>query len=208
MDAGGNRTRFEIRPHGAFGSWESNDRRYRKYAHDVLAEHERLCREVVDNWPGDPTKPLNQNNAPPELWRKAKERDRTADVVQIYCAMAVEGYLNFYGVLRLGQRIFDEHFERLSLVPKLQRTLMFCDHVVLETNDQLLILLRRISERRNGLVHPKTREVGSDPSSFEPTSRTLPDVAQSAVADMESFFSEFLKSVPEASNHLSEMPDA
>jgi hypothetical protein len=203
-----NRARFDVRAHGACGAWESNDRRYRGYAHSVLAEHEQLCCDVCEAWPGEPSVPLNQGNASPDLWRKAKERDRTADAVQIYCAMAVEGYLNFYGVLRLGQTIFDEHFERLGIVPKLQRLLMVCDQLVIESSDELVVVLKRIAERRNSLVHPKTREVGADPSSFSPTSKMLPDVPREAVADMEAFFSEFLKAVPEARNHLSERPDA
>ena len=58
-------------------------------------------------------------------------------MVRIYAAMAVEGFLNFYGVLRLGQNVFDEHFERLGLVPKVRALLLVCDQLDVSQQDPL-----------------------------------------------------------------------
>ena len=123
------RQQFKLRPHDPEGVWESNDGRYRTYAHQILAEHVSLCDEVLKKWPIDAGAAITDPHAYPEISELGRRRDQTADTVRIYAAMAVEGYLNFYGVLRLGQDVFDEHFERLGLVPKLRALLLTCDQL-------------------------------------------------------------------------------
>lgn len=129
------RQHCQLRPHDPEGAWESNDGRYRTYAHQLLAEHVSLCDEVRQTWPGDAAATITAPHAYPEIAVLARRRDQTADTVRIYAAMAVEGYLNFYGVLRLGQEVFDEHFERLGLVPKLRNLLLICDQLNIPKSD-------------------------------------------------------------------------
>ncbi|MCE3006442.1 MAG: hypothetical protein LW853_06385 [Rickettsiales bacterium] len=116
--------------------------------------------------------------------------------------MAVEGYLNFYGVLRLGQQAFDDHFERLGLVPKLRALLLVCDQLDVPTSDELVQHLDRVAQSRNFLVHPKTREVQGDLSAHKRTANPMPETAEKAVSSMEAFFESFIKAVPKAANHL------
>jgi hypothetical protein len=198
----GERLEFRVRPHDSQGSWESNDGRYRQYTHELLGDLECLCKEVTERWPVDPREPVRDESAHPELWKLARLRDRTSDSVRIYAAMAAEGYLNFYGVLRLGQAVFDDHFERLGLVPKVRRLLLVCDGVQIGKNDALVLLLDRLAQGRNALVHPKARELDGRPAQYRPTATKLPDVAREAARNMEAFFAEFLKAVPKAANHL------
>jgi len=173
-----------------------------------LAELELHCLEVIEKWPVPAGQPIRDEAKYPEIWKLARFRDRTSDSVQIFAAMAVEGYLNFYGVLRLGQSVFDEHFERLGLIPKLRSLLLVCDGLQIDRNDALVTLLDRLAQRRNSLVHPKTREFQGHPSQHQATAIKIPEVAREAVANMEAFFCEFLCLVPTAGKHLRKAPDA
>ena len=202
------RQKFDLRPHDPEGVWESNDGRYRTYAHQLLAEHVALCDEVLQKRPGDVGAAITNPNAYPEITALGRRRDQTADTVRIYAAMAVEGYLNFYGVLRLGNDVFAEYFERLGLVPKLRTLLLTCDQLNLPKSDPLVLALDRVARSRNALVHPKTREVVGDLSQHKRTATPAPETARSAVNNMEAFFEAFVQAVPQAANHLSRRGDA
>jgi len=195
---------IQLRPHDPEGVWESNDGRYRTYAHQLLGEHIALCDEVLRKWPADAGAPITTPVAYPEIAALARRRDQTADTVRIYAAMAVEGYLNFYGVLRLGQDVFDEHFERLGLVPKLRALLLTCDQLSIPKSDPLVLALDRVAQSRNSLVHPKTVEVVGSPSQHNGTETPTPETARAAVRDMEAFFEAFVEAIPQAENHLSQ----
>lgn len=187
---------FQLRPHFVNGLWETNDGRYREYAHELLGELERLCLEVKNGWPESEGAAIRDQSVSPELWNMCHIRDRLSDTTRIYAAMAVEGYLNFYGVLRLGQEVFDEHFERLGLVPKLRQLLLICDDLDVAKNDSIVLALDALARSRNSLVHPKTREISGEPSKYQRSSTPIPDTAREAVANMEEFFTQFVLAVP------------
>lgn len=193
---------FTLRPHDPEGVWESNDNRYRLYAHELLAEHKVLCAELIRLWPIDVDSSITNPAQYPEITKLAKKRDQSSDTARIYAAMAVEGYLNFYGVLRLGQQVFDDHFERMGLVPKLLVLLLVCDQLNVARNDPLVLLLDKVAQSRNLLVHPKATEVVGDPATCQRLSFSIPAAAEQAVANMELFFAAFVIAVPQASNHL------
>lgn len=193
---------FALRPHDPDGTWESNDGRYRLYAHELLGEHKALCADVIRLWPKDAGSAITNPLQYPEITRLAKKRDQSSDTTRIFAAMAVEGYLNFYGVLRLGQQVFDEHFERMGLVPKLRALLLFCDQLNIPRNDPLVLALDNIARSRNLLVHPKAIEVVGNPATHQRSSFPMPQTAEQAVANMELFFDAFVAAVPEAANHL------
>ena len=136
---------FKLRPHDALGTWESRDRRFRKDAHELLSELENLCSLIKESWPKEIGLVITGRDDYPELWELAKHRDRTSDMVRIYSAMAVEGFLNFYGVLRTGESTFNEHFERLGLVPKLRMLLLVCDKIDLPKTDSLVLALDQLA---------------------------------------------------------------
>lgn len=200
------RKQFAVHPHDRRGVWESNDGRYRAYAHELLGELETLCAEVFVKWPLNGSPALTDESTQPELWKLARLRDRTSDAVRIYAAMALEGFLNFYGVLRLGQVVFDEHFERLGLVPKLRKLLLVCDNLEAPKNDVLCDHLDKVAQSRNGLVHAKTKEVIGDPSSHQRSSTRVPEVARESVENMEAFFAAFVAAVPDATSYVQRTP--
>jgi len=193
---------FTPRPYDVQGVWESNDGRYRAYAHELLAHLESLCAEVLAKWPVDSGPSITDESHYPELWKLARQRDRTSDTVRIYAAMAAEGFLNFYGVLRLGQDVFDEHFERLGVVPKLRSLLLVCDQLEVPRQDPLVVCLDKLATSRNALVHPKTKEVPGDPKLHERSSTKVPEVARECVTNMDMFFERFVEAVPNAKPYL------
>jgi hypothetical protein len=138
----------------------------------------------------------------PEVWELCEPRDRTSDTVRIYAAMAVEGFLDFCGVLRLGQDVFDDHFERLGLVQEVRALLLVCDQLDVSRQDPLVICLDKLAMSKNALVHPKTREVVGDPQTHQRSSIKVPEAARECVENMEAFFQHFLEAVPDAALHL------
>jgi hypothetical protein len=193
------RTTFSLRPHDEPRGCENNVWRYFRHAHVLLEQLELKHMEVESKWPVPRDQPLISIHAQSkEVSRIIDERNHLSDSVRIYSAMAAEGFLNLYGVLRLGQEEFNSQFERLGLIPKAKMLLLVCDAISMKKGDPLLVALDEVAKSRNALVHPKSRE-------FEcyaelpprPHSRT-PDTARAAVRNMDLFFTEFLAAVPPA----------
>ena len=115
--------------------------------------------------------------------------------------MAVEGFLNYYGVVRLGENEYATHFERLGLIPKLRALLLVCDSLSVSKNDPLVTLLDRIAQRRNNLLRAKAKELPAYAPAEERPGDKIPDGARQAVSDMDAFFQEFASAVPDA-KHL------
>jgi hypothetical protein len=193
---------FQVHPHDRSGTWEANDGRYRNYAHEMLTELERLCEDVQLNWLQEIGPALKDKRLHPEQWGRVRMRDRTSDTVRIYAAMAVEGFLNFYGVLRIGQDLYDDHFERLGIVPKLRKLLLVCDGLNIPKNDPLCLDLDCLAQSRNALVHPKTKEILGNPSAHQRSFTKIPEKARESVAAMENFFTGFINVVPAAKPYL------
>lgn len=197
------RQNFTVLPIVTNGTWESNDSRYRTYAHELLAELEAICTQITAQWPIPKGEVLKEDHPQySQIEKLVLLRDRTADTVQIYAAMAVEGFLNWYGVARLGEHIFNDHFERLGLIPKLRALLLTCDSLDVAKNDPIVVALDSVATYRNALVHPKAKEVIGDPALYKRTSKKLPEVPREVVANMELFFKEFGLAVPDAAMYL------
>jgi hypothetical protein len=196
------RSKFYLRPHDESIDYASNVHRYYRDAKRLLPQLEAKCAQVHKAWPVPVDQPVRDaitNYS--DLYDLLDERDRMSDSVRIYSAMAVEGFLNLYGMLRLGEEVFNEHFERLALCPKAQMLLLVCDDVKMEKKDPLLYSLNSVAQSRNALVHPKAKEVQSMPMSTPIPHSEVPDIAVNALKNMEMFFAEFVLAVPEA-KHL------
>jgi hypothetical protein len=191
----------ELRPISSPGLWMSNDRRYRHWAHTQLGQLVTLCEKLNDIWPM-PGKAIKVKDASAELMTMIGQRDRLSDSTRIFCSMAVEGFINFYGVLRLGEECFNEHFERLGLVPKVRSILLFCDKLVIHRSAPIINLLDKVAQDRNRLVHPKTREIEIGTISGRKWGDPTPETAINTVKNMEAFFAEFLFLVPDARFHI------
>ncbi|GAA4412522.1 hypothetical protein [Quisquiliibacterium transsilvanicum] len=190
---------FKLRAHDEPLGFESNHGRYFRYAIQLLPALETKCREVLDAWPVPRDEPVRDAAEKfPDLHAMVDERDRLSDSVRVYASMAAEGFLNWYGVLRLTEAIFNENFERLALVPKAKTLLLVCDNLIIAGDDPLILALNRVAQSRNALVHPKAREISDIAAGTPRPHSRVPDTARSAVSDMEAFFAEFVAAVPDA----------
>lgn len=191
---------FSIRNHDALGYWLSEHCRFAEAARIQLKELEAIVAQVRAEWPIPASETLDGQKHP-ALWALVRRRDLLSDSVKIFSAMAVEGFLNYYGVVRLGEAEFNAHFEKLGLIPKVRTLLLMCDSLSIAESDPLIKALNRIARRRNTLVHPKAKELSGYVPASERGVSSVPEVARDAVADMEEFFREFVLAVPNA-GHL------
>jgi hypothetical protein len=109
--------------------------------------------------------------------------------------MAIEGFLNFYGVYRLSQPCFERDFASKPLFHKLQGLLHACNGVAIESTSTIAIALQVVARSRNSLVHPTASELKDGVPGRPPH---VPGEAQLVMAAMESFFAEFKRLVPDA----------
>lgn len=193
---------FPVRPIHVLGGWLVDDRRYFENAHSLLAELEEVVAEVNRLWPKPLDQPVKQRETTEAHWDLARKRDLLSDSVNVFSAMSVEAFLNFYGVLRLGPETFNRNFEWLGPVRKLKALLSLCDKIQLTKNDPIVRVLDRIARRRNSLVHPRVREVQGVSRAEDRDGDKIPEVARETVSDMVQFFREFAILVPNAAPHL------
>jgi hypothetical protein len=125
-------------------------------------------------------------------WEAADEIHALSDSVVIFAAMAVESFLNLYGVIRLGEQVYAQRYERLGPVQKLSAILATCCATQLGPQDEISAVVARLFARRNALVHPKTHEVGPDQQELLPGGTPLLPAARAAVEDMHRFHELFL----------------
>lgn len=119
----------------------------------------------------------------------------------VFAAMAVEVFLNFYGVVRLGEPFYAKNIERLGLVPKLSMIIATCTGLLLSDNDEIIKVLKKIADRRNLLVHPKAREIDIKRDGFPGETWTI-SIARKAVSDMDCFFKLFVSLDPESNSKI------
>ena len=141
---------------------------------------------------------LRDNEYSPELWALVRKRDLLSDSVRAFSAMAVEAFLNFYGVVRLGEEEYSTHFERLGPIPKLRQLLLVCDRLSIAERDPLVKTLHRVAKSRNSLVHPEAQELPGYVPAEARGGVKIPEAAREAVRDMELFFEQFVDAVPNA----------
>ena len=185
----------KVKPANRPGGWEVEGVGYRRQAHLCLLAFEQknaLLQKHLERLEGA-RKKGGTYRIPPNLLEKYRFF-RSAAVV--FSAMAVEGFLNYYGVKRLGNDFYRDNYERLNTHQKLSALVATCTGHLLPKHAELVRVLRRLTERRNALVHPKAREVlaevkDGNPRRAPPRSAVAPTPAADSVRDMERFFELF-----------------
>ena len=184
-----------VRPLGAAGAWQTSDFRYRCYARELFSELLSVVEAISRDWPPSLSEGITSREQHPDLWDRCDHRDRLSDSVRVYAAMSIEGFVNFYGVLRLGQSVYERKFLNKPLFHKLQSLLHSCDGVQIEPTSDIAIALQVVARSRNSLVHPSTQELAEGKPAMPPH---VPGEAHAVIAAMEAFFAEFKRLVPEA----------
>ena len=121
---------------------------------------------------------------------------------QIFSCMAIESFLNFYGVNQLGEDFYKRNFERLSPNQKLEALLAISVHLSLEKEDEICKVVRHMFDQRNRLVHPKAKQIEADSERIEivfGTNNPVSD-AKKMIDDMRLFFDLFRKLDPSHSS--------
>jgi hypothetical protein len=113
-------------------------------------------------------------------------------VSMLFSCMTVEAFVNLYGVLRMGDEFYKRNIERSGISQKLEVIIAIGKQELLSKNEEIALVARRMFDKRNQLVHPKTVEVNSldKISQLKPVPFLLD--AQSMVDDMKKFFEKFL----------------
>lgn len=194
--------KFILRPHDYDGSWLTKDHIYRENAHECLEHLISDVEAIKSLWPDWSINILkNARNDHFEIFEKAKSRDRNNDMAMAYSAMAIEGFINFYGVLRLGDSTFKKHIPRQPLELKLKKIVHIADELDLDSEGDLIKSLKIVAKKRNDLVHPKPQEINKDDDSVV-YGELIPDAAKNSVEAMERFFEEFSRLIPKAAHHV------
>lgn len=118
----------------------------------------------------------------------------------VFACMAIESFLNYYGVRRFGPAFRERETEFLPARKKAALILSYTCSPPPQADATLFACLERLVDRRNELIHPKTHEhaVGVEPPACEPP----PLIAEESIADMEHFFAQFAVLDPEAKPHM------
>jgi hypothetical protein len=193
---------YKVYPFEQTSAWTSDRRRYFQYAEHSLEELLPIAAEVLASWPHGAPSAIEVGDMPPELHRLCRKRDRLSDSVMLFAAMAIEAFINFYGVYRLGEQQFNRHVERLPIDRKVQLLLLVCDGLEVDKEEPLMTALKTVVEGRNQLAHPKAKQVSRDQPMEDRTGQPIPETAQKHIEAMRDFFTQFGRLVPRSRHML------
>lgn len=185
------------------GIWASDAARHAESAQEFQRQFHTAFNAVRDTWPVPLGTPVPDAEAThPELYALVRQRDRLAVAAILFAGLAIEAFVNHYGVLRL-QNQFTEQYERKRSLDKFASLLADADGVALTDNDPLRLLLVQIAASRNALAHPKTTEFATrEDASAGKLGPLFPDAVDAQIQRMWAFFSEFVQRFPQAAHHV------
>ncbi|QUX95704.1 hypothetical protein C0J08_09895 [Marinomonas sp. CT5] len=149
------------------GAWSSSYASHYKCAWLCLYEFENILEALKEK---EISLESEAKKVPPEFYSAfiRHETDnlhtdayRSATSAHIYICMAIEGFINFYGVKRLGETYYKRVLERIGITEKLMLLYLVCFDYKLDPNEGVVKLIRQVFDQRNSLVHPKTKEFTS-----------------------------------------------
>lgn len=155
----------EIYPYGREGAWSSAHNSYYAYAYRSYNDYCIFLKEIKDKESSLKIKHayLNPEELDSLIMFEARhiysEAYRVAISSALFACMCIEAFLNYYGVKRLGERFYKRFIERLGITEKIAVLVLTCHQRVIERDSVILKKARKMFEERNGLVHPKTREI-------------------------------------------------
>ncbi|MGE4544142.1 MAG: hypothetical protein AB7D06_08535 [Pedobacter sp.] len=153
-----------IRPYATDGAWVSSHRFYYESAYKFKDEYNKLLATLSEEEEKirKENYDIGQENIESFVCYKTdrlrEEAYRYATSSILFACMTVEGLINYYGAVRLGSEFYKRNLERVGITEKLSLILLMCLEVKLKKNDELLNWTRKLFDKRNSLVHPKTKE--------------------------------------------------
>jgi len=160
----------QVQPYDRCGAWVSSHSAYYEWAyayrdafektlHELLAEESRIRSEHQTDFEEASDLDAFVHYGSSGLHDLAH---MYATSSFIFACMALEGFINNYGTVRLGEAFFKKNMERLGITEKLSVLILICLGIVLDKDDPLIVKTRSIFDERNRLVHPKTKEFDSE----------------------------------------------
>jgi len=149
-------------------------------SYKILSQYEEIFRNVERSLAS-----LNiEEAAKLELeWKLAALRHQVtkyAIVVVVFSALAVESYIYDYAARNLSDTFAKKYLDRLDLLSKWVIVPRLVTGREFPTGGQAFALLRKLVQRRNALVHNKTKPVPNDPEQY----LELVEKSQNAVTEM------------------------
>ena len=127
-----------IAPFRRPGAWEFEGG-LREQAVRALELAEQVSVDLRKEWEVARARQLAGDKAAGRLVSRERivERNLFTTAAVVLSAMAAEAFLNFYGVKRMGQEFYEEHYERLAFVPKLTGIIETCCGVPLADDAEI-----------------------------------------------------------------------
>lgn len=79
-----------------------------------------------------------------------------AMITTVFSSMAIEAFLNDYAATCLGDDLFYESFDKLSVIGKLELIVNFILHTSIDKSKAYYCYLKKLNQNRNTLVHSKS----------------------------------------------------
>lgn len=161
---------IEIRPFISLGGWWTSYSDYYRFAYAAHGDF-LLCDEKIRTEENRISEELREFNFPSEHLQNCvhdqvrhlhNDAYRAAISCHLYACMALEGFLNLYGVRRLGENFYQKNLERLGITEKLALIGVCCSQWDIDEQPDVAKDFRDLFDARNRLVHPKTKEFRQD----------------------------------------------
>ncbi len=156
-----------IRPYACEGAWTSNHSLHYRSAYLFLEEF-RDCLSQLEQEKRRLTEDLKASGFDEDLLESYVDHEtrtlqhrgyRLGSAALLFACMSLEGFLNHYGVKRLGETYYKRFVERLGITEKLAYLMSLCDGKLISPSDSVIACCRRLFDARNALSHPKTKEI-------------------------------------------------
>jgi len=146
---------------GDSGAWTSNGMVSEEDVRNSLAETKRLY-SIYEQKLESATAEYSERS------HVSFSEKHVADLARIQVillsAMFLEGAVNAWGVKVVGEDFFKTHIERMKIESKVAILLALSGNGCIPNNHDSLKALRSLFDRRNQLVHRKTKEIKFPPS--------------------------------------------
>ena len=167
------------------GGWIHNYSLYYEHAWELVRDYHNLKKQLIALENELRKKPgLNEDEPHFESWisHETSELSQKLELVYtsciLYSCMSIEGFINFYGVKRLGEKNYKKNIERIGITEKFNVLIMICFGIMPDHNAPLLKSLRTLFDVRNSLVHPKTKEMNFEKTHFNNTKLEITTVEE------------------------------
>lgn len=160
-----------VMPFHRDGAWRNSHSPYYRFAHHEAAEYSKTI-DLLSR--GEELLAAEQSNVGSEVAYEGGIFDdedllglhevayRHSIGCHLFACMSLEGFLNTYGVRRLGERFYQQNLERMGISEKFAVIGMCCSQWVVAPDSEVCKDIRQLFDDRNRLVHPKTREIRWD----------------------------------------------